>query len=65
MGKRNYAIILLAARLGLRASDIARLKFENLDWQTNQIRLRQIKTGKELILPEKIGFKLKYFPPHN
>jgi site-specific recombinase XerD len=32
IGKRNYAIILIAARLGLRASDICRLKFENLHW---------------------------------
>lgn len=29
-GKRDYAIILLTARLGLRASDICRLKFLNI-----------------------------------
>jgi len=51
MGKRNYAIVLLAARLGLRASDISRLKFEHLNWDTNQIRLKQVKTDKELVLP--------------
>lgn len=28
-GKRNYVMVLLAARLGLRASDICRLLFEN------------------------------------
>lgn len=50
-GKRNYAILLVAARLGLRASDICRLKFENLDWQTSTIKIDQYKTGKELILP--------------
>lgn len=50
-GKRNYAIILLAARLGLRASDICRLRFENLHWQTSSIKIEQYKTGKELILP--------------
>lgn len=50
-GKRNYAILLVAARLGLRASDICRLKFENLDWQTSTINIDQYKTGKELILP--------------
>lgn len=50
-GKRNYAILLLAARLGLRASDICRLKFENLHWQTSAIKIDQYKTGKELILP--------------
>jgi integrase len=51
IGKRNYAIILLAARLGLRASDICRLKFENLHWQTSTIKMQQYKTGKELVLP--------------
>lgn len=50
-GKRNYVIILLAARLGLRASDICNLKFENLLWDTSTIRIEQFKTGKELELP--------------
>lgn len=50
-GKRNYAIILLAARLGLRASDIARLRFDNLHWSTSSIHLQQYKTGHEVILP--------------
>lgn len=51
IGKRNYAIILIAARLGLRASDISRLKFENLNWNTSTIELKQFKTGKNLVLP--------------
>jgi site-specific recombinase XerD len=51
MGKRNYVIILLAARLGLRASDICNLKFKNLLWDTSTIRIEQFKTGKELELP--------------
>jgi integrase len=50
-GKRNYAIILLGARLGLRASDICRLKFENLHWSTSTIKIKQYKTGTELTLP--------------
>ncbi|PCJ96309.1 MAG: integrase [Flavobacteriaceae bacterium] len=51
IGKRNYAIILLAARLGLRASDISRLKFTELHWDTSTIEIKQVKTGKELELP--------------
>ena len=51
IGKRNYAIILMAARLGLRASDISKLKFENLHWNTSTIEIAQFKTGKELVLP--------------
>ena len=50
-GKRNYAIILIAARLGLRASDISNLKFENLYWNTCTIEIEQFKTGKKLVLP--------------
>ncbi|GAC1382926.1 MAG: hypothetical protein NVSMB45_09680 [Ginsengibacter sp.] len=51
IGKRDYAVVLIAARLGLRASDIASLKFENLHWDKSIIKLQQHKTGKELILP--------------
>ena len=32
-GKRDYAMILLATRLGLRTSDICGLKFENIIWE--------------------------------
>ncbi len=51
MGRRDYAILLLAARLGLRNSDIANIKFENLFWEKNMIRLFQYKTDKEIELP--------------
>lgn len=50
-GKRNYAIILLSARLGLRASDIARLRFEHLHWPTSTISIQQWKTGRDVTLP--------------
>lgn len=33
IGKRGYAMVLLAAKLGLRSSDIIRLKFTELDWE--------------------------------
>ena len=51
IGKRDYVIILLAARLGLRASDIACLKFENVLWEQNSISLTQLKTGNKIELP--------------
>lgn len=51
LGKRNYAILLLASRLGLRASDIANLQFSNIDWDKNEISLTQIKTGSQVKLP--------------
>jgi integrase len=50
-GKRDYAMILLASRLGLRASDITRLQFASLNWDINVIILKQHKTKREIILP--------------
>ena len=50
-GKRNYAMMLLATRLGLRASDIAHLTFDNIKWESSTILLSQFKTGKEVELP--------------
>lgn len=50
-GKRDVAMILLAARLGLRASDICGLKFENIKWETNTIHLIQKKTQEKIELP--------------
>jgi integrase/recombinase XerD len=50
-GKRDLALILLAARLGLRASDIAGLRFANLMWEHDSIEIIQQKTGRVLTLP--------------
>uniref|UniRef100_UPI0040489DCC site-specific integrase n=1 Tax=Mariniflexile sp. TaxID=1979402 RepID=UPI0040489DCC len=51
VGKRDYAMLLLATRLGLRSSDIAGLTFGNLDWGHNLISLVQCKTKKIIELP--------------
>ncbi len=50
-GKRDYAMFLLASRLGLRASDIAGLQFSNIDWEKNVITLTMKKTHKVIELP--------------
>ena len=50
-GKRNYAMLLLASRLGLRASDIADLQFSDIDWDKNMITLTMQKTKKVIELP--------------
>ena len=50
-GKRDYAMFLLALKLGLRASDIANLKFENISWITNEFNFEQKKTAKPITLP--------------
>lgn len=51
LGKRDYAIILLASRLGLRASDISSLTFDEIDWENSMIRKRTVKTGTYIKLP--------------
>lgn len=50
-GKRDYAILLLACRLGLRAGDIRTLKLDNLRWEDSTIEITQAKTGTPLRLP--------------
>jgi len=50
-GKRDYAIILLVTRLGLRTIDVKHLKLNNLKWQENCIELIQSKTATALKLP--------------
>jgi len=56
-GKRDYAMILLAARYGIRVSDIIGMRYCNLDWEHNRITLFQQKTGKKITLPlsEEVG----------
>ena len=50
-GKRDFAIILLGALLGVRAGDIIHLKISDLNWDTNEIRFIQSKTGNPIVLP--------------
>lgn len=51
MGKRDYAVILLASLTGLRAIDIANLTFENIDQECMSICFSQHKTGSLNALP--------------
>ncbi len=51
MGKRDYAMILLACRLGLRVSDIKKLTFENFHWDNSQLVFVQSKTRTTISLP--------------
>ena len=51
VGKRDYAMILLASRLGLRSSDICTMRFEHINWDECTITLVQEKTNRSIILP--------------
>jgi integrase/recombinase XerD len=50
-GKRDYAMILLTARLGLRISDLRHLEPGDLDWRAKTLTIIQRKTGRPLSLP--------------
>jgi site-specific recombinase XerD len=50
-GKRDYAIIVLITRLGLRGVDVKRLRFADLDWPGNRVSVVQAKTGHRVQLP--------------
>jgi len=50
-GKRDYAIILLVTRLGLRGIDVKRLEFSDFDWPSNRLSVVQAKTGHRVQLP--------------
>jgi integrase len=56
-GKRDYAILLLASRLGLRLGDIRTLRLDDLKWDTAAIEIMQSKTRAPLCLPltEEVG----------
>lgn len=51
IGRRDYAILALAANSGMRAGDIANIKLSDIDWRKNEIRILQGKTQRSLSLP--------------
>ena len=57
VGRRNHAILLLLARLGLRAGEIIALQLDDIDWENAQITIRS-KKGRgwaRLPLPAEVG----------
>ena len=51
IGKRDYCIILLASRYGLRINDILNIKIKDIDWENNQLNLKQVKNHNLNLLP--------------
>ena len=48
---RNRAMLLLSARLGLRPSEVLRLRLQDLDWTAGSVLIRAGKTSRERVLP--------------
>lgn len=51
LGRRDYAIVLLLARYGLRAGEVTALRLDDLDWQHERLRIHHAKTGAHSELP--------------
>jgi len=66
IGRRDYAIILIAARLGLRQSDIFGLRIDSVDWRNSRIETTQSKTAQpiSLPLPEDVGWAIIDYLKH-
>lgn len=65
-GRRNHAILLLLARLGVRAGEVVGLSLDDIDWTTGQITIRG-KGGKsaQLPLPADVGSALAAYLRHD
>jgi site-specific recombinase XerD len=62
MGQRDYTILLLLARLGLRASEVVAMVLDDIDWEAGELRVR----GKgnrfdRLPMPEEVGKALAHY----
>lgn len=50
LGKRDYAVLVLAAYIGLRSSDIVNLSFKDINYSSKTINIVQVKTAQPLTL---------------
>ena len=50
-GRRNYAMLLLAATYGLRSCEIRALRLDDIDWADDAITIYSPKTGRRRTLP--------------
>jgi len=50
-GKRDYAVILMLSRYGIRAIQLRALRLQDIDWQKNTIHFKACKGGKDVLAP--------------
>lgn len=67
VGRRDYAVLLLLARLGLRAGEVLRLELEDIDWRNAQIAVRARKGPgpARLPLPAEVGQAIVRYLRHD
>jgi site-specific recombinase XerD len=65
VGRRNWAILLLLARLGLRAGEVVCLVLEDLDWAAGEFCIRGAGTSSDrLPIPQDVGAALADYLCH-
>jgi site-specific recombinase XerD len=62
--ERNYAILLLLARLGLRAGDVVALELDDIEWRAGEIRVRGKRPQDRFPLSEEVGAALARYIRH-
>jgi site-specific recombinase XerD len=56
VGRRDYAILLLLARLGLRGGEVCNLTLEDIDWEKSRIAVRgKVERVVQLPMPAEVG----------
>lgn len=56
LGRRDYAILVLLARLGLRAAEVSALRLDDIEWRAGEIVVRgKGRTEERLPLPADVG----------
>ncbi len=64
-GRRDFAILMLLSRMGLRGCEIARLRLEDLDWRAGEVIVRGKRDAHErLPLPVDVGEALVDYLTH-
>ncbi len=65
VGRRNWAILLLLARLGLRAGEVVALALDDLDWAEGELCIRSAGTRADrLPIPQDVGEALADYLCH-
>lgn len=65
IGRRDYAIVLLLARLGLRSGEVAFLELEDIDWKAGQLSVRGKRDQRTALpLPADVGAAIAAYLRH-
>ncbi len=65
LGRRDYAVLLLLARLGLRASEVTTLCLQDIDWQSGVLTIRgKARQRAQMPLPSEVGAAIGDYLQH-